>query len=151
MRDHTFHEVQVDHVNSQYDKQEKRFVKRGNFKDVESNLDHYKKQGVTALYLMGTLERDNGAFLNKYSEQIEYRYEDASPLAVTTRDCANRMLGGSEGLQNLVSKAHKRSIKIIVDSLARISSSRHHRKSRDLLLHHLSEEGRRTICYGTDG
>lgn len=42
-------------------------------------------------------------------------------------------------------------MKIIVDSLARVSSSRHHRKYKDLLLHYLNEDGRREICYGTDG
>jgi len=46
-------------------------------------------------------------------------------------------------------KEHK--VKIIVDSLARISSSRHHRKYKDLLLTYLDEDGRRHICYGTDG
>jgi hypothetical protein len=114
-------------------------------------LDDLKSQGVSALYLMGTLERDNGAFLNKYSDQIEYRFEDSSPLAVTSRNTANSMLGGTDALASLVQKAKRRNIKIIVDSLARVSSSRHHRKYRGLLLHHLSDEGRRTICYGTDG
>ena len=42
-------------------------------------------------------------------------------------------------------------MKVIVDCLARISSSRHHRKFKNLLLHSLDEEGRRRICYGTDG
>jgi len=42
-------------------------------------------------------------------------------------------------------------MKIVVDSLARISSSRHHRKYKNLLLHYLDEDGRRHICYGTDG
>ena len=42
-------------------------------------------------------------------------------------------------------------IKIIVDCLARISSSRPHRKYKDMLLYYLNEEGRREICYGTDG
>lgn len=40
---------------------------------------------------------------------------------------------------------------MIVDCLARISSSRHHRKYKELLLHYLDEDGRRKICYGTDG
>lgn len=151
MRDHTFHEVQVDYQNATYDKNEKRFVRRGSFADVEAGIDEYARQGVTALYVMGTLERDNGAFLNKYSDKIEYRKDDASALAVTSRDCASRMLGGDEGLCSLVRKAKRRNIKIIVDSLARISSSRHHRKYRNLLLHHLDEDGCRTITYGTDG
>ena len=42
-------------------------------------------------------------------------------------------------------------VKIIVDCLARISSSRHHRKYNSLLLRYLDQDGRRHICYGTDG
>ena len=42
-------------------------------------------------------------------------------------------------------------MKVIIDCLARISSSRNHRKYRDLLLNYLDAEGRRKICYGTDG
>lgn len=42
-------------------------------------------------------------------------------------------------------------MKIIVDCLARISSSRSHRKYRDLLLNYLDEDGIRNIYYGTDG
>ena len=72
-------------------------------------------------------------------------------MAVTTRDTANKMLGGDIGLKAIVEKAKKRNVKIIVDSLARVSSSRHHRKYKDLLLHYLNEDGRREICYGTDG
>ena len=61
------------------------------------------------------------------------------------------MLGGNNQLKAVVNKAKKKNIKIIVDSLARISSSRHHRKYKNLLLHYLTEDGRRNICYGTDG
>jgi len=42
-------------------------------------------------------------------------------------------------------------MKVIVDCLARVSSSRHHRKFKSLLLEYLDNEGRRRICYGTDG
>lgn len=102
IRDHTFHEVQVDQVGAKYEKNERSFIKRGTFADVENKLDDLKSQGVSALYLMGTLERDNGAFLNKYSDQIEYRCEDSSPLAVTSRNTANSMLGGTDALASLV-------------------------------------------------
>jgi len=51
---------------------------------------------------MGTLERDNYPILSKYSDRIEYRKDDCSPLAVTSRDSANRMLGGDEGLRRVV-------------------------------------------------
>jgi hypothetical protein len=42
-------------------------------------------------------------------------------------------------------------MKIVIDCLTRISSSRHHRKYNDLMLYYLDEEGRKKICYGTDG
>jgi hemerythrin-like domain-containing protein len=61
------------------------------------------------------------------------------------------MLGGNVMLKSVVNKAKKKNIKIIVDSLARISSSRHHRKYNSLLLRYLDQDGRRHICYGTDG
>lgn len=61
------------------------------------------------------------------------------------------MLGGNDGLKAIVKKAKSKNMKIIVDSLARISSSRHHRKYKSLLLNYLDEDGKREICYGTDG
>lgn len=109
------------------------------------------RQGITAIYMMGTLERDNYPFLNKYTNDIEYRKDDASPLAAIDRSRVNTMLGGDEGLASVVKVAKAQKVKIIVDSLARISSSRHHRKYKDLLLNYLDEDGRRHICYGTDG
>jgi len=94
MRDHTFHEVQVDYVNAEIDKTTNEIIKRGNFKDLENAIDQYARQGVTALYLMGTLERDNCPFKKMYTDVVEHGKEDTSPMAVTTRDTANRMLGG---------------------------------------------------------
>ena len=76
---------------------------------------------------------------------------DASPLAVTSRNAANKMLGGEKGLQQIIQRAKSKNIKVIVDSVARVCSSRHHRKYKDLLLHYLDEDGKRNICYGTDG
>ena len=61
------------------------------------------------------------------------------------------MLGGEAEFERVVKKAKQNDIKVIVDCLARISSSRHHRKFKDLLLHYLDKDGRRRICYGTDG
>jgi len=61
------------------------------------------------------------------------------------------MLGGEDGFQRVMKKAKSENVKVVVDCLARISSSRHHRKFKDLLLHYLDEDGRRRICYGTDG
>ena len=53
------HEVQVDHQDAKVDKTTNQFVQRGTFADVESAIPNYAKQGITALYLMGSLERDN--------------------------------------------------------------------------------------------
>ncbi len=83
---------------------------------MEDSIDEYSRQGVSALYLMGTLQRDNYPFTNKYTNQTEYRKDDASPLAVTSRDQANKMMGGDEGLQAIVAKAKSRKIKIIGES-----------------------------------
>jgi hypothetical protein len=98
MRDHSFHEVQIDQQYAQIDKVENTIIKRGTFKDVQRSIPEYSKQGISALYLMGTQERDNYPFLNKYSNDTEYRKEDASPLAAIDRQTANKMLGGEKGL-----------------------------------------------------
>ena len=126
-------------------------MQRGTFTDVANNIQNYAKQGISALYLMGTLERDNYPFLNTYSNRTEYRKEDANPLAAIDRSLPNKMLGGDEGLQTLMKRAKENRVKIIVDSLARIGSSRHNRKYKNLLLNYLDEDGIKHICYGTDG
>ena len=105
---------------------------------------------------MGVFERDNCPVKGTakdiyYKTDSMMRKENASALAVTSRENPCEMLGGKLAFQSMIKKAKKEDIKIIVDCLARISSSRHHRKYRDLLLHYLDEEGRRHICYGTDG
>lgn len=64
---------------------EGRFVKRGDFSKVEKSLDGYKKRGITALYLMGALERDNNSYYNQSVGEVQYRKQDAAPLAITCR------------------------------------------------------------------
>lgn len=103
------------------------------------------------MYLMGTLERDNLATKNKYSGDLEFRREDASALAAVDRGAVNKMLGGEAGLTGVMQAAKKEKVKVIIDCLARISSSRHHRKYKDLLLKYLDEGGRVHVAYGTDG
>ena len=61
------------------------------------------------------------------------------------------MLGGDEGFQKVMKQAQQSKMKVIIDCLSRISSSRNHRKYRELMLHYLDEEGKKRICYGTDG
>lgn len=107
---------------------------------------------------MGVFERDNcpirgsatTAFRGEYNKK-QYRKEDASALAITSREEPCKMLGGASAFNGLMQEAKRSDVKIVVDCVARISSSRHHRKYRDLLLSYLDEEGRRRICYGTDG
>ena len=48
-------------------------------------------------------------------------------------------------------QAKKANIKVIIDCVTRISSSRNHRKYRDLMLYYLEDDGKKKICYGTDG
>lgn len=48
-------------------------------------------------------------------------------------------------------RAKDQDLKIVIDCLARISSSRHHRKYKELLLTYLDNDGRRHNLYGTDG
>ena len=114
-------------------------------------MENYKRKGVSCLYVAGVHERDNYPFLNKVTDQIEFRKDYTSPYAITARDTANKMHGGEEGFKRVMSEAKRNKIKVLVDCLARISSSRNHRKYRELLLNYLDEEGRRKICYGTDG
>jgi hypothetical protein len=42
-------------------------------------------------------------------------------------------------------------IRIMVDALTRVSSSRPHQRYRPFLLYSLDEEGKKVPCYGTDG
>jgi hypothetical protein len=69
--------------------------------------------------------------------EYQFKKPDANPLAITCRNVANNMLGGDEGFKRVVAKAKESKVKIVVDCLTRISSSRHHKKYRDLLLHYL--------------
>ena len=43
VRDHIFHEVQVDYQDAEYDKTNQAFIRRGSFRDVENSLDMYQK------------------------------------------------------------------------------------------------------------
>ncbi len=151
MRDQVMHEILVDHEGASFDFKNNRITDRGNFESVRKNMENYKRKGVSCLYMAGVHERDNYPSLNRVTEEIEFRKAHASPFAVTSRNTANKMHGGEEGFKGVMQEARRQKIKIIVDCLARVSSSRNHKKYRDLLLNYLDEEGRRKICYGTDG
>lgn len=78
------HEVFVDMQDSQPDETGK-IIKKGNFRKVKEKLSHYKDMGINSIYLMGTLERDNGIFMDEHIKQFKVRRPDASPLAITCR------------------------------------------------------------------
>jgi len=84
------------------DYQTQTFQKRGTFAEVEKELSKYGETGVTVLYLMGVFERDNcpvkgtakDYFVNSTTMM---RKENASALAVTSRETPCEMLGGKQG------------------------------------------------------
>jgi len=78
LKDHIFHEVCVDYQNAEVDTQQNKFIKRGTFAKVEASIPSYKKRGVTAIYLMGALERDNYAHTSKDTGEVDYKKPDAS-------------------------------------------------------------------------
>lgn len=61
------------------------------------------------------------------------------------------MLGGTTGFKELTKKAKELNIRILVDSLTRVSSSRAHKKYRDLIIHSLDTQGKKTPVFGSDG
>jgi hypothetical protein len=54
---------------------------------------------------MGVLERDNYPFLNKMTNEVEFRKMEANPLDITCRTTANKMLGGDEGFKRVMTQA----------------------------------------------
>ena len=61
------------------------------------------------------------------------------------------MLGGKNGFKDLTKKANDIGMRIIIDCLTRVSSSRAHKKYRDLLIHQLDSQGKKTTVFGSDG
>ena len=152
IKDLSVHEVFCDLIGAQIDKGQGRIVKRGTFQNLERKLDEYNQRYVNCLYIMGALERDNEiAYDEQTGEAIDFPNTDASPMAVTSRNSISSLLGGDKAFRSLMGKAKRLSMKVILDSLARISSSRANRKYRDVLLHYLDNKGKVQVCYGTDG
>ena len=152
IKDLSVHEVFCDLTNAQIDKTQGKILKRGSFQNLENKLDEFQQRYINCLYVMGALERDNDIAYDEVSgEPIDIGNDTASPMAVTSRCHISSLLGGDKAFKSLMNKAHKLSIKVIIDSLARISSSRAHRKYRNILLRYLDEQGKTQICYGSDG
>jgi starch synthase len=152
IKDLSVHEVFCDLIDARIDKGQGRITQRGTFKSLENKLDEYNHRYVNCLYIMGALERDNEiAYDENTGEALDFANRDASPMAITCRSAVSSLLGGDKAFRSLMGKAKRLSMKVILDSLARISSARHYRIYRDILLHSLDSKGKKQICYGTDG
>jgi len=69
---------------------------------VENEIVNYAEAGVTVLYLMGVFQRDNCPVKGTASDYYKtsgpmMRKENASALAVTSRETPCEMLGGKHG------------------------------------------------------
>lgn len=54
------HEIFIDQHGCEFDKQTGRLSHRGSFASITSSLSELRDKGVTMIYLMGALSRDNG-------------------------------------------------------------------------------------------
>ena len=152
MKEMSAHEVFCDLIGADIDKNQGRIIKRGSFQNLERKLDEYHKRNINSLYIMGALERDNEiAYDEETGIPIDIGNDKASPMAVTSRSNISSLLGGEKAFKSLMNKAHRLQMKVIIDSLSRISSSRAHRKYRSILLRYLDPQGKMQICYGSDG
>ena len=108
------------------------------FKTLESKLEEYHKRFINCLYIMGALESDNNiAYDEETGKAIDIANADASPMAITNRSSISSLLLGEEDFKSLINKEKSFNMKIIVDSLCRISSSRSNRKYLNVLLRNL--------------
>jgi len=128
VKDLSMHEVFPDICGGENDKTKDVLNKHGTFKDLEGMLPYYAKRSINCLYIMGALERDN---IIEYDHDTNEIYhvgnKEASPMAITCRASVSKFLGGEKEFKSLIKKAKELDIKILLDSMARVSSSRYHR------------------------
>lgn len=93
-RDIQAHEVFVDAELSLVDGTDR--TKISSFEDIRRALPKYQSEGITCLYLLGALERDNGYEEPPHGAEPYYSRPQSSPLAITCRRTACRMLGGEQ-------------------------------------------------------
>jgi hypothetical protein len=128
IKDLSMHEVFTDICGAEIDKDKGVFKKRGSFKDLEAMLPEYANRSINCLYIMGALERDNKIDCdNETGEIYHVGNPDASPMAITCRSSISKLLGGDKDFSSLIKRAEQLNMSILIDSLARVSSSRVHR------------------------
>lgn len=127
---------------------------RGNFAKIAESIANYARGGINGLYISGALERDYNLQYGedgKIKASLSSKRKEASPLAITNRSMPSTMLGGDKGLRTLIEAAKQKDVKIILDFVTRISSSRHHKKYTPYLLYYLDSQGKKVPFYGSDG
>ena len=140
----SIHEVFCDSLKSSKNKK--------TFDTLTEKIQTYHERGINALYIMGVLERDNQILYdNTTGEVIDIENSTASPMAVVDRSKISSLLGGDDSFSSLRNTTSKNKIKIFIDMLSRISSSRYHRKYKDLVLHYVNEKGKKQFFYGSEG
>eukprot|EP00918_Siedleckia_nematoides_P032278 GHVU01069865.1.p1 GENE.GHVU01069865.1~~GHVU01069865.1.p1 ORF type:complete len:995 (-),score=230.83 GHVU01069865.1:8-2992(-) len=145
------HEVFVDQHGAKWDSSTGQLANRGNFATVAASLEKLGASGITSVYLLGALARDNGGVLYTNRGEVLFERPDASPFAVTCRASPNAMLGGPRGFSELMREAHRNDMSVLVDCPARVASARPHRKYAQHFLRYADCDGKLKVLYGTEG
>ena len=121
-------------------------------KDIEAYYDMLNKRGAMnggkflpiVQEIIADVIKNGDDALVKYTKKFDDSNFDIKNIEITKEEQEKAFL-------SLINKAHRLQMKVIVDSLSRISSSRAHRKYRSILLRYLDSQGKMQICYGSDG
>ena len=125
---------------------------KGSFAKIKDNLSIYAKEGINCVYLMGALEGDYKIEKDPNTKaEIITKKSGSNPMAITDRTSVSSYLGGSEEFNKLMNVAKDKKVKIVLDYVARISSSRPNKRYRDLLLYSVDSEGRLLPAFGGEG
>eukprot|EP00171_Calliarthron_tuberculosum_P013743 IDg13743t1 len=130
-------EMPVDEVGAIWDEETGQLRSRGSFDTVSRHMMEVKHQGVTAVYMMGALERPMDD-------------PDSSPLAVVDRQCPAAILGGARQFKAVVSEIRRLGMTPIVDAIDRVSRNRMHRKYKCHTVETLDRRGIPLRHPGTD-
>ena len=122
-------EVPVDEVGAVWEESTGKLQSRGRFDAVHSMLPDLQASGISAVYLMGALERPHDDALN-------------FPFVVADRACPASALGGEEEFSRLVSRISDAGMVTIVDAIDRVSATRAHRKYNGMYVETLSKRDR---------
>jgi starch synthase len=124
------------------------------FKRIAEKIPGYAKSGINALYVMGALERDNNLAYGedgKVMWNVVRKPIESSPLAIINRTLPNSLLGGAEGLEAMIQVAKQKGVRIILDFVTRIGSSKFHKKYAPYTMFMIDSKGKKVPFFGSDG